>query len=319
MNKMLTTDALAIQRRLKSFSEQLYQEESRLYKKLGINCEARWIPILQLLHRSKEALAITEIARLLQKTHPAINQLTNQMIEKELLDNIFDEDDKRRRLVDLSAKGEALVADLRPLWEVVEGASQNWLKEVVPDFLLYLDMLEDSLQEQSFYDRVMSKKKELDFSKTSSARINFILGEEDRFRELNLNWIQKYLGITDSFAEILKNPKMVLNKNGEILMGKIRNEIVGTCTLKRHSYNVCELMLLCVDEKFQGNQLGNRLIHDAFIIAKALGCVKMILHTSRELKPAMKLFQKMGFQYTTAFKDFQPDSALLRVTMVKEL
>jgi len=118
------------------------------------------------------------------------------------------------------------------------------------------------------------------------------------FARLNYEWIEKYFKIEEEDRKALDQPREKIYSNGgHILLMQHKTEIVGTVAiikLKEHYY---ELAKMSVDPKHQGKGLGYQLGLAAIEKAKELGAKTFYLETNGILKPAVKLYEKLGFKY----------------------
>ena len=73
------------------------------------------------------------------------------------------------------------------------------------------------------------------------------------FKELNLEWLDKY-NLTESHdLLVLDNPKeTILDKGGCIFLAKAGDEIIGTAALMKEDNGVFELAKMAVIKKYQG-------------------------------------------------------------------
>lgn len=117
-----------------------------------------------------------------------------------------------------------------------------------------------------------------------------------RFKELNVAWLKKYFYVEPIDEEMLSNPKAYfIDKGGHIFFATINGEIAGTFALMKQDDDSYELSKMAVDEAYQGNKVGNRML--AFCLEKAaeLGARKVILYSNTLLGPAIHLYKKYGF------------------------
>ena len=147
---------LALASRLKRISDRLYRDVSQLYSELDVEMEARWFPLLHLL-ANHEALAVTDIAARVGMTHPAVHQIASSMSDAGLLESNSDKQDLRRRLLNLSPKGERIATALLPVWASIHDEVDALLVEFDAEFLTKLDRLEACLDNSELYDRVKPK------------------------------------------------------------------------------------------------------------------------------------------------------------------
>lgn len=144
---------LAVATRLKRLSERLSADVSKIYKESDVDFEARWFLILNLLKKEK-VLAITEMAELLQLSHPAIIQLVQELNQKKLIKVAADKQDGRKRLVSLSPFGKKTLEQLAPVLESIRAENRRWMDSASADLLKVLTELEAALDEQTMYQRI---------------------------------------------------------------------------------------------------------------------------------------------------------------------
>lgn len=153
MNLVNELEELALATRLKRLSERLSQDISRIYKESGLDFEARWFLILELLVRQKQ-LSVTEISEALQLTHPAVVQFVDQLMAQGLIKTSADSRDKRRRLISLSAAGKQMHRKISPLLDAIREENRKWLEQASASLLTVMGELERALDEKSMYKRV---------------------------------------------------------------------------------------------------------------------------------------------------------------------
>lgn len=118
------------------------------------------------------------------------------------------------------------------------------------------------------------------------------------FKTLNEEWLTKYFEIEPIDVEVLGNPeKYILSDNGVILFAEFETEIVGTCALINHGKYGFELSKMAVTEKYQGLKIGFELASAIIRKAKAKGEKMIYLETNSSLKPAIRLYEKLGFKH----------------------
>ncbi len=109
---------LALGSRLRRLSERISQEVASIYAQQNIRFDPRWFPVFHLIASRKEA-SIVEIARAIGVTHPAVNQIAQEMLAADLIVAETDSSDKRKRILSLSRKGNKLHAELLDSWRVI--------------------------------------------------------------------------------------------------------------------------------------------------------------------------------------------------------
>ena len=118
----------------------------------------------------------------------------------------------------------------------------------------------------------------------------------DHFRDLNIAWLQKYFYVEPIDEEMLSNPKKyIADKGGYIFFAEVNNEITGTFALMSVQEGIYELAKMAVDDKFQGQKIGNKMMITAIEKVKSLAAKKLILYSNTILGPAIHLYKKYGF------------------------
>lgn len=153
---------LALASRLKRLGELLQTQVSEVYAEQAESFRARWFPVLMALSRTSP-LSIVQLAAILGLTHTAVAQIAQEMEGQGLLGSQPDPLDGRRRMLGLTAAGEATIERLQPLWEEVRAASAELVAESGYDLLAAVAAVEARLAARSMGDRLRARlTKELD-------------------------------------------------------------------------------------------------------------------------------------------------------------
>ncbi|WBV59241.1 GNAT family N-acetyltransferase [Chryseobacterium camelliae] len=122
------------------------------------------------------------------------------------------------------------------------------------------------------------------------------------FRNLNEEWISKFFKMEASDYKMLDNPEdYIINKGGHIVFALLNDEAVGTCALIKTSEEplIFELAKMAVSPKAQGKKIGYLIGETLIGKAKDLKAKEIFLETNTSLVPAIKLYEKLGFQHIT--------------------
>jgi len=158
------TGELIFGTRLKRISDKFLMDVSKIYKSLDIPFETSWFPLFYLLNERGE-LPVTEIAKELKITHSAISQMVNTLEKKKLIKFLKDKNDRRKRLIYFTPQGLKLIKVLVPIWKSIKTEMEELLKEKKHSryLLLALDELEDSMEENDLYHRVIENLKRIKY------------------------------------------------------------------------------------------------------------------------------------------------------------
>ena len=294
MNYIEELGPLALGTRIKNLAELMMKDMAGVYKDYGIEFEPRWFTFFQLILERKK-ISVTQIATELNQSHPAVVQVVNVLEKKKLLSSSKDPKDKRRHLVQLTAKGKALAKQLLPVWKDVKEVSEEILSESVPDLIDKITKVEKVLKEKSTYERMNERR-----MKRLADELDFIPYQEQHiedFRSLNEDWLRSHLEISDFDRKILQDPiKEILQKKGHITLMTAGNRIIGTYVLKRINDLDCELSKFTVHRDFRALKLGEKMLSYAIEEARTMGYHTMLLFTHQKLVAATQLYYKMGFE-----------------------
>ena len=84
--------------RLGNFQNLFARDAANLYKAFDLEFEPRWFTLIKLL-LDKGPMGVTEIANLLNQTHPAVNQVGNALESKNIIQSNKDKNDSRKRIL----------------------------------------------------------------------------------------------------------------------------------------------------------------------------------------------------------------------------
>ncbi len=118
------------------------------------------------------------------------------------------------------------------------------------------------------------------------------------FRELNLEWLDKY-NLTESHdLLVLDDPKgTILDSGGFIWLAKAGDEIIGSAAIINEGHGIFELAKMSVTEPWRGRGISKLLIETCLQKAKEIGAKKLLLFSNSQLQTALKLYEKYGFKH----------------------
>ena len=126
---------------------------------------------------------------------------------------------------------------------------------------------------------------------------SFRPGDEIAFRDINLEWIERFFAVEQKDLEVLDNPKTcILDRGGEILLALDGDEPVGVVALVVMGEGSVELAKMGVRPAAQGRGAGRLLVAGAIAKARKMGMRRVYIETNSKLGPALKLYRDAGFQ-----------------------
>jgi putative acetyltransferase len=126
----------------------------------------------------------------------------------------------------------------------------------------------------------------------------FQAGDEDAFRRLNEEWIERYFRLEEKDRKMLGDPRgQILDPGGAILIAEVEGAAVGCCALIASGPDTLELAKMAVTDAYQGRGLGRSLLASAIDTARSMGAVRLFLETNSKMTPAVRLYESMGFMH----------------------
>lgn len=131
--------------------------------------------------------------------------------------------------------------------------------------------------------------------------INIILYEDryaDAFRQLNLEWLDKYHLTESHDLMVLDDPRgTIIDRGGIIWLAQAGDEIVGSAALMKEADGEYEFAKMAVTPAWQGKGISRLLIDRCMETARAWNATKLSLFSNSQLKTAIALYEKYGFQH----------------------
>lgn len=125
----------------------------------------------------------------------------------------------------------------------------------------------------------------------------------DDFRNLNLEWLDKYNLTEEADMIVLNDPQgMIVDKGGFIWLAMAENKVIGSSALIKEHDGEYELAKMAVTAEYRGKGISKLLIETCLDKAKEIGAKKLLLFSNHQLQTALKLYEKYGF-YHVAVED----------------
>lgn len=290
---------MAIGSRLRMLSERMMEEAREIYDFYGVGLKPKWFPVFYVLSQNEEK-PVTVIAEEIGHSHPSVSKIVREMAKEGVVSEKKDKKDKRKNNVMLTKKGRALALQMEEQCFDVRNAVDHLLSNTNHNMWKAIEEFEFLLENKSLVKRVQEKRKERELKKVRV--VPFENKYSKVFWELNEAWISNYFRMEEIDKKALQNPQeYILDNGGYIAVALYDNLPVGVCALIKMNdpdYDY-ELAKMAVDPMAKGKGIGWILGTSIVEKAKALGAKKIYLESNTVLKPAISLYQKLGFNKIT--------------------
>ena len=285
---------MALGTRLRRLGEKLLEDASDVYALYDVGLDPKWFPVFYVLSYESEA-SITGIAQTIGHSHPSVSQIVKEMKKTGLVVTDKSKADARVNVVRLSEAGRRLIPTIEKQYLDVAQAVEDLLSATQFNLWKAVEEFEYLLNEKGFLSRVQEARKLREQQQVEI--IDYGAEFRDDFKRLNYQWIEHYFTVEASDRKYLDHPESnILTPGGHIYMARYENKIVGTCALVKLDNTRYELAKMAVAEEMRGRGIGWLLGQVAIAKARELGAKTLYIESNTVLKPAIKLYQKLGFQ-----------------------
>ncbi|MFO7446533.1 MAG: bifunctional helix-turn-helix transcriptional regulator/GNAT family N-acetyltransferase [Ignavibacteriaceae bacterium] len=306
---------IALGSRLKRLSDRFMADAGKIYRMQHSDFEPRWFSFTHLLYNNGP-MTVLDISSALKLSHPAVVQFINEMSKKNLISSEKDENDKRKRIVQLSDKGRQVFESIKPALSEIESSVKEIISATGYDILHVVESLEKELDKKNLYERTSEKLKDKLMKQVEITE--FKKEYREYFKSLNIEWLKKYFTVEDEDERSLSSPEEeIINKGGMIFFAKYNGDIVGTGAAVKLDNKTFELSKMAVTEKAQGKQIGKKLALVVIGYAISHGAKSIVLETSRKLTAAVNLYERLGFIYAPLDKKskYQRTNIMMRLEL----
>jgi len=287
---------MALGSRLRLMTASVTDDAAKIYELYDVDLSPKWFPVFFVLSEDGEK-TITEIANEIGHSQPSVSKIIQEMTLAGLVQDNRKSLDKRQNVVALTKKGKAISEQIKVQCTDVDLAIESIISEARYNLWEAIEEWEFLLEQKSLLRRVQEQKK------IRESKDVQIVKYEDRyqtaFKSFNEEWISTYFRMEEADYKALDNPKeYILDTGGKIFVALYNNEPVGVCALIKMNdsdYDF-ELAKMAVSPKLQGKSVGWLLGQAVVNAAKELGATNLYLESNTILKPAINLYQKLGFK-----------------------
>lgn len=288
---------MALGSRLRTLSDKITEDAELIYNLYSVELKPKWFPVFYFLSYQVKGASITVIAKEIGHSHPSVIKIVREMSKNGIVLEKKDALDGRKNNILLTQKGIDISVKIQKQYTDVESAIKITLRQTKHNIWLAIQEFEYLLSEKSLYTRVIEEKK---IRESSTIEILDYLPEHHKaFQELNEEWITTYFKLEEADRKALDNPKdYILDKGGKILVAVENKTILGVCSLLKMQDNKYdyELAKMAVSTKARGKGIGYLLGKSIVEKAKELNASYLYLESNTILKPAISLYEKLGFK-----------------------
>lgn len=286
---------MALGTRVRFLAETIGQDAAEIYRAYGNELQPKWFPVFYILSMNGED-TVTSIAEQIGHSHASVSKIITEMGRAGLIAEKADPKDRRRTCVNLSKKGRDLSKKMEEQYKDVGAAIEEISSQASHNLWAAIEEWEYLLSQKSLRDRVLDRKKQREGQDVKI--VPYQPKYKEAFYRLNEEWIKKYFKMEKPDRDALDNPKgYILDKGGFIYVAILEKEPVGVCALIwREDLQCYELAKMAVSPKSQGKNIGYLLGRAVIEMAEALGAERVFLESNTILKPAIRLYEKLGFK-----------------------
>jgi DNA-binding MarR family transcriptional regulator/N-acetylglutamate synthase-like GNAT family acetyltransferase len=287
---------LALGSRLKRLAERVQAEATKSFADRGYPVQATHFPLLAAL-TTYGPLSVGEAVDAVGISQPAVTRIHNSLQKLGLTRTVPVKGDNRQKQIRLTAKGEALVEDMKhTMWPHVRRAAQAICDGPDTDILSQISRIEDNLQTRALNARIQDE-----LASAGGAPALRLVEYDERlapeFDAITREWVEDMFTLEANDIKIIENPKeMILDRGGEILFVEAEGlGIVGTCALMRVDGDTFELTKMGVRASARGLKAGDFLLKRTLERARQMPIGSLFLLTNTKCAAAIHLYEKAGF------------------------
>ena len=298
-NTLTELGYLAGASRFKRISEKLQIDGDKIYKEAKINFKASWFSVYYIILTSERPVTITEISNHIKFSHITVKNVIRELKKENIVIIFQNPNDKRSKQVKLSKKGIALQNKLKPVWNSFSDALKATFNSGHPDILNILDRIETESTKHPIHVKVQENTYD------NVQIVDYKPSLKKYFYRLAAPWLLDVMNgeLEKEDEYTLNNPEEAYIKQGGFLFyAKYRESIVGCVVLKRLDDDIFEFAKLFVNPNYRGLGIATKLIERCITRCKENEATALWLQTTRLMKPAHKLYYKLGFNDSDAPK-----------------
>ena len=276
--------------RLKRLAERMQGGASRFVGSLGMEVQPTHMGLLAALDR--RAMTVGQLVDAVGASQPGVTRGVGQLIEMGLVESV-PQVDRREKMVRLTPAGEKMMVRVKlTVWPQLKQAVKAITDGLQGGFLEQIAAIERALAEKPLELRAAEVG--------SGLRVVEYRPELARaFHDINAEWIGAMFRMEAADREVLEDPQgRILDGGGAILFVEAAGlGLIGTCALRKTGPKSAELTKMGVLAAARGLKAGEFLLAATIQRAKDMGIDDLYLLTNSACKPAIHLYEKLGFEH----------------------
>ena len=276
--------------RLKRLAERMQGGASRFVGSLGMEVQPTHMGLLAALDR--QAMTVGQLVDAVGASQPGVTRGVGQLVEMGLVESV-PQVDRREKMVRLTPAGEKMMVRVKlTVWPQLEQAVKAITDGLQGGFLEQIAAIEKALAEKPLELRAAEAGPGL--------RVVEYRPELARaFHDINAEWIETMFRMEPADREVLEDPQgRILDGGGAILFVEAPGlGLIGTCALRKTGPKSAELTKMGVLAAARGLKAGEFLLAATIQRAKDMGIDDLYLLTNSACKPAIHLYEKLGFAH----------------------
>lgn len=110
-----------------------------------------------------------------------------------------------------------------------------------------------------------------------------------------IKWLNTDLCFQHIDDELETFPEKYTSPNGEFIIAKENNRVIGCVAINELEHTICEMKRLFVKEEYKKRGIGEKLVEKIIEEAKKRNYKKMRLDTLNTMEAALSIYYKKGF------------------------
>lgn len=262
--------------------------------------------LFELSHRA--LCTATELSKCLLMDKGYLSRILTKLVKEDLIYKSPSTEDKRIQLLDMTAKGSAYIAEMdsrsnKQILSLIEPLSKENKEKLFKSI---------SSVQRIITQEPLDKKKVTIRHNIKPGDIGQIISMHGRLYAQEFGYGLSFEGyVAETFFEFINHYDPI---NDRIWIAEYERELIGTIAVVGKGETAL-LRWFLLDPAFRGLGLGKQLINDAIDYCKNKGFKNIELGTAGDLKAALSLYKKLGFEIISQSENHQWRNNVVEIEM----